>query len=88
MKRKLSLEYGDEVLLALGVTPEQFGEEVAFLTALKLYELGRLSAGAAAEFARIPKPVFLARLAEYGVDTFQLTDAELRRELDDAGCDR
>ena len=81
MKRTLTVDYGDEVLLALGVTPEQFGEELKLLTALKLYELGRLSSGAAARLAEIPKPLFLSKLAEYGVDTFRLTREELQQDV-------
>ena len=84
MKRTLTIEYSDEVLLALGVSPKQFGEEIAFLSALKLYELGRLSAGAAARLAGIPKPLFLAKLAEYGVDTFRLTEEELQQDVANA----
>jgi len=84
MKRTLTVEYGDEVLLALGITPEQFGEELKLLTALKLYELGRLSAGAAARLAEIPKPVFLSKLAAYGVDTFRLSEEELQQDAANA----
>ena len=84
MKRTLTIEYGDEVLLALGVSPKQFGEEVTFLTALKLYELGRLSSGAAANLARIPKPLFLTKLADYRVDTFRLTEEELQQDVANA----
>ena len=81
MKRTLTIEYGDDVLLALGLSPEQFSEEAKLLVAVKLYELGRLSSGAAAGLAGIPKPLFLTKLADYGVDTFQLTEEELRRDL-------
>lgn len=45
--------------------------------AVKLYELGRLSSGAAANLAGLPRVVFLAKLAEYRVDTFRLTEAGL-----------
>ena len=86
MKQTLTIECGDDVLLALGLSPEQFVREIPLLTAVKLYELGRLSAGAAAALAGIPKSVFLARLAAYGVDTFQLTEHELQEELDNAHC--
>ncbi len=84
MRRTLTLEYGDEVLIALGVSPEQFGEELKLLTAVKLYELGRLSSGAAANLAEIPKPLFLTKLAEYGVNTFRLTEEELRQDVANA----
>ena len=52
--------------------------------AVKLYELGKLSAGAAAELAGIPKPLFLSRLADYGVPNFDLTEEELREDLKNA----
>ncbi len=81
MRRTLTIEYGDDVLLALGLSPEQFSEEAQLLVAVKLYELGRLSSGAAARLAGIPKPLFLTKLADYGVDTFRLTEEELRQDL-------
>jgi len=71
--------------LVLGVAPEAFGGEVALLTAIKLYELGRLSAGAAAALAHLPKPVVLSKLAEYGANTFTETDEELQRDVERAG---
>jgi predicted HTH domain antitoxin len=48
--------------------------------AVKFYELGRLSSGAAAQLAGVPRGVFLGRLADYGVDTFSLTQEQLERE--------
>ncbi len=62
-----------EVLLALGLSLEQFRAEAKILLAVKLYELGRLSTGAAAQLAGVPKPLFLMKLADYDVDTFDLT---------------
>ncbi len=70
----------DESLSALRMTPEQFGAELRLAGAVKLFELGRLSSGAAAQLAGVPKPVFLQKLADYGVDTFDLTEEELRQE--------
>ena len=81
MKKTLTIDYSDEILLALGCSPEQFNEEVKLLVAVKLYELGRLSSGAAAKLAGIPKPLFLTKLADYGVDTFQLTGEDFQQDL-------
>ena len=81
MQRTLTIDYSDEVLLALRCSPEQFNEEAKLLVAVKLYELGRLSSGAAAKLAGIPKPLFLTKLADYGVDTFHLTEEDLQQDL-------
>jgi predicted HTH domain antitoxin len=48
--------------------------------AAKLYELGRLCFGAAAALAGIPRVMFLSRLGDYGVDTFRLSEDDLRQE--------
>ncbi len=84
MTRSLTIDYGDDVLLALGLTPEEFREEAKLLIAVKLYEMGRLSTGAAAALADLPKPLFLTKLADYGVDTFDLSAEELQRDLSGA----
>ena len=68
-------------MLALGLSPDQFREEAKILIAIKLYEMGRLSTGAAAKFAGVPKPLFLTKLAGYGADTFDLSDEELRQDM-------
>ena len=67
--------------LTLKMPKEALGRELLFAASVKLYELGRLSSGAAAELAGVPKPLFLAKLADYGVSTFDLTQAELQREM-------
>ena len=66
--------------MALKVSPEQMGAELRLAAAIKLYELGRLSSGTAAKLAGVPRVVFLTKLADYGVDTFRLTEEQLARE--------
>jgi predicted HTH domain antitoxin len=74
----------DEILLALEATPDALGAKIRFAASVKLYEMGQLSSGAAAQLAGVPKTYFLSRLADYGVNTFNLTEAELIHDLKNA----
>ncbi len=78
---QITLSVLEETIQALKLIPEQLSIEMLLAAAVKLYELGRNYSGAAANLAGIPRVVFLSKLAEYGVDTFQLTEAELAEDL-------
>ena len=80
----ITLTIPDETLQALQTTPENLSHEMLLVIAVKLYELGRLSSGAAANLAGISRTVFLSKLGDYGVDTFRLTEAELVEDLANA----
>ena len=74
----------DEILVALKATPDALASRIRLAASVKLYEMGQFSAGAAAQFAGVPKPYFLSRLADYGVNTFDLSEEELNRDLKNA----
>jgi predicted HTH domain antitoxin len=76
----ITISLPDEVLAALETGRSDVGVELRRAAAVKLYEIGRLSAGAAALVAGLSEPEFLAQLADYGVDTFRLTEDELKAE--------
>ena len=77
---QIILDIPEDALLALKATPDEVASEFRVAAAMKMYELGRLSSGAAARLAGIPRVVFLAKLADYGVDTFRLTADDLAKE--------
>jgi predicted HTH domain antitoxin len=81
---EIHLPLSEELLMALSTDEEAAADQLRMAAAVKLYELGRLSSGAAAELAGLPKPVFLSRLGAYGVPHFQLTEEELREDLSHA----
>ena len=76
----LKLSLPDEALVALKRTPSEMGDEIRLAAAMKLYELGRLSSGAAAALAGVPRVVFLAKLSDYGIATFRLSAEELAED--------
>jgi predicted HTH domain antitoxin len=77
----LTINIPEESMLALKLTPEQMAKELPLAAAVKLYEVGRLSAGAAAQLAGLPTPAFLSKLADYGVSPFRLTEEELEEDV-------
>lgn len=77
---RISFEVPQQSLDALNLPGEDLAATLRMAAAVKLYEMERLSAGGAAELAGVPKPVFLARLAEFRVETFRLTEGELLDE--------
>lgn len=77
---QITIDVPPESLVALKTTSDEAGELLRMAAAVKLFELGRLSSGAAASLAGVPRTVFLTRLADYGVDAFRLTEEELQRE--------
>ena len=77
---QIVLDVPNESLLALRTMPEAVGVRLLLAAAVKLYEIGELSSGAAASLAGLPRVAFLSRLADFGVDTFRLTEEELLRE--------
>jgi predicted HTH domain antitoxin len=77
-----TVDVPDTMLRALDVSPAQASAKLRLAAAMKFYELGELSSGAAAELAGIPKPVFLTRLADFGIDAFRMKPEELDQDIE------
>ena len=65
--RQIVIEVPEKILLAEKTDEVAFANEMRLLTAIKLYELGRLSSGRAAELAGMPRVEFLLTLGHYKV---------------------
>jgi len=77
---RVELEIPDESLLALSLDAEHAGMELRLMAAAKLFEMKKLSSGAAAKLAGIPRVLFLAKLGELGVNTFDMTAEDFAKE--------
>ena len=77
----IHLDLPDSILLAAGQSPDEFAREAKFLLALKLFEIGRLSSGRAAEMSEMPRVEFLLRAGRMNVPVADLEDEGLEREL-------
>ncbi len=81
MEQKITVTIPDTVPQALNRTPEELGRDLRLYGALMLFRLGKLSSGAAADMAGLPRVMFLDLCAEYGISVSQITVEELRREM-------
>ncbi|MGR3303704.1 MAG: UPF0175 family protein [Candidatus Scalindua sp.] len=63
----LTIKYPDDLLVSLKETEEEFATELKIAAAVKLYEIGKLSSGKAAQLAGMNKISFLKTLGKYHV---------------------
>jgi predicted HTH domain antitoxin len=81
MMSAVRVEVPEETLISLKTDLESFAQDLKILAAVKLFELGKLSSGRAAQLAGMTRVEFLLILRRYQVSPFQLTDEELHQDV-------
>jgi predicted HTH domain antitoxin len=80
----ITLQIPDDLDLALNVPPDALAPALLVAAAVKLFEMGKMSAGKAAELAGMPKPLFLVKLAEWGVSASTLSAEDIAQDIANA----
>ena len=82
--RTVTIPYPDDLPEALGQSPESFERQIRFLVAAKIYELGHISSGQAADLAGINRAEFLEELGHHRIPVFNYSLSELEQEIQEA----
>lgn len=81
MEEVLTIRLSSDIRQMLNRTLEEMSWDVRLYAALMLFRLGKLSSGAAAEMAGMPRVMFLDLCADYNIPVSQITADDLRREM-------
>ena len=78
---EMTLEYPDDLLVASGKTRSEVERDLKFQLAVRLFEVGQLSLGKAAEFAGWNRVRFADELGRLKIPVVNLDDEEIQAEL-------
>lgn len=77
----LTITYSEAIPALINLTPESFEEEARMAMAMKLYEMGRLTSGQAADLAGVPRVTFLLNCQRFGTYSVMWDRTELEAEF-------
>jgi len=84
--KKITWTYPEDLAQSVQLTPEELEAQIRLMAALKMFELGKISSGRAADLAGMSRVEFLETCARYRVPVFNYApeevEAELRSDLD------
>ena len=83
-ERTPTIPHSDDLLRSLKKSPQEFEVEARLLLAVKLYELGRVSTGVAAELARMDRVEFMFESARFGLSPMGQGPDEIVEDLANA----
>ena len=78
---ELTIKYPKDLELTVNLTKAEMEQHLRLMAALKMYELGKISAGKAGELAGLSRPQFFESCGMYGVSIFNYSSEEIEDEL-------
>jgi predicted HTH domain antitoxin len=81
VREELRIRYPAGFEHAVHLTKPEIEQHIRLMAALKMFELGQISSGKAAEFAGISRVEFLETCGRYHVSIFNYSEEELEAEL-------
>jgi predicted HTH domain antitoxin len=80
--KTIALEVPDDLVGPSGSSNEELARDMRLAAAIQWYSQGIVSQGRAAEIAGLDRTRFLLALGKAKVDAFQITEAELKQEVE------
>ena len=78
---ELKIKYPSGFEHAVHMAKEEMEQHIRLMAALKMFELGKVSSGKAAELAGMPRVEFLETCGRYHVSVFNYPPEELENEI-------
>ncbi|MDY0222771.1 MAG: UPF0175 family protein [Desulfobacterium sp.] len=81
--RTIEIKYPETIPAVLNLSPEMFEYEAKFGLSVKLYEMGRLTSGQAAQIVGVSRVTFLLECRRYGAASVEWDQTEIDAEFTD-----
>ncbi len=78
---EITIKYPTEFENVIHLTKDELEAHIRLMAALKMFELGKLSSGKAAEFAGLSRIEFYEACGRYKVSIFNYSEDEIKKEL-------
>ena len=78
---KIEIKYPRGFEIAVHMTKEEMEHHIRLMAALKMFELGKVSSGKAAQLAGMSRVEFLETCGRYRVSVFNYSPEEVEREI-------
>ncbi len=78
---EITIKYPPEFERAVNLTKDELESHIRLMAALKMFELGKISSGKAAEFVGVSRVEFFEIYSRYKVSIFNYSENEIEDEM-------